>query len=352
MGEDIPSESKPRVERRQPDAPRRIVVRFTSKVFEQVVDRDVDETTPVNDVILGTPVQGKSRTTGKPTVTLVEDDQCASFLLTLKGATVSRTVGRNGPAIIHSRTETFFTATKRVVFEAGEGFVAEPAVIEAKTRIINEGIGSTYGGLRGRIVQRRAAPQVAASRPAAEEVVRQKAMRRISAAFDRYLEGRLARLNRATAVRQAIAFVLRGETEPRYSFCTVDGCMQIVASTGPDDQPASAVQLPKLECGAAPMQVWVHESLAGDNLAFLLKRADAARQNPGPVMSTLAALPAAFQGANGTPPGQAPTPVDYAVAEDWLVIQIGEPTKPGDAADGPATGIANQKSRSGAPLRR
>src|SRR5687768_9422862 len=41
---------------RQPDAPRRIVLRLTRDAFAPIVDRDVDEILPVNDTIVGTPV--------------------------------------------------------------------------------------------------------------------------------------------------------------------------------------------------------------------------------------------------------------------------------------------------------
>ena len=320
---------------RLPGAPRRIVVRLTAEAFAPIVDRDVDETRPVRDVILGTAVAGQTRTTGKPTVALTDDNQCASFVLTLKGVTVSRTVGHNGPAVIRSRSETYFTATKRVVFEAGKGFVAEPAKIDARTRIITEGIGSTRPGLRGRIVQRRAAPRVAASRPAAEEIVRQKAMRRVSATFDNLLEGKLARLNRAMDVREALAFVLRGETEPRYSFCTVDGCVQIVASSGPEDDPPAAVHLPKLDRQGAPLQIWVHESLVGDNLARFLKQIDQLRQDPGTPLRTLAAIQAGFrsQGASANASPESDGGFDYTTAEDWLVMHVQLPTEPQQAGN-------------------
>jgi hypothetical protein len=324
IAEAQPPRDRPLAIQRQPGEPRRIALRLTAEAFAPIVDRDVDETRPVDDVILGTRVHGASHTTGKPTVELVDDEKCASFVLTLKGTTVSRTVGQNGPAIIRSRSETFFTATKRVVFEAGKGFVAQPAKINARTRVITEGLGSTRPGLRGRIVQRQAAPRVAESRPAAEEIVRQKAMRRVSAAFDRHLEGRLARLNRAIDMRQAIVFLMRGEAEPRYSFCTSNGCVQIVASTGADDEPAAAVQLPQLDKPAAPVELWVHESLVGDGLAYLLKQIDLTRREGGSAIHTLAAITAAFQPqpSPANLSGNSQTAVDYATADDWIVVQI------------------------------
>lgn len=302
--------------------PRRIVLRLTGEAFAPLIDREVDETTPVNDVILGTPVRGRSRTVGVPKLALVDDDKAAAFVLTLSGTTVSKTVGHNGPAVIHSRSETYYTASKRVVFKAGEGFVAEPAKINARTRIITEGIGSTRRGFIGRSVVRRAAPQIDASRPAAEEVVRQKAMRRISATFDRFLEGRLVRLNRAADMREMVALVLRGETEPRYAFCTKDGCMQITASFGNN---ATVIQLPEMDEKAAPVQIWIHESLVGERIASIARQFDETRRGANLLGRAIEVVPAVInpEAQKAEVSEQPGPPPAFVVVDDWFVVQFG-----------------------------
>jgi hypothetical protein len=135
--------------------PRQIVVRVSRDAVTPLADMQIDTTTPVEDVILGTYVRGKARTTGQPAVEFVANPNQATFAVLLKGATVSRTVGRNGPATIYTRADTHFTATTQVRFEPGRGFVAERAKIAATTRATNEGIG-TRRGLVGWIVHRRA----------------------------------------------------------------------------------------------------------------------------------------------------------------------------------------------------
>ena len=63
------------------------------------------------------------------------------------------------------------------------------------------------GGETGQVEDRH---RLAVGRLAAEEIVRQKALRRVSAAFDTFLEGRLARLNRRWPVAAIIWHILVG----------------------------------------------------------------------------------------------------------------------------------------------
>src|SRR5688572_19983716 len=86
-----------------------VVVRLTEEWFTSRIDKQIDELSPVDQVILNTRVRGTARTVGKPRVELRPDANNATLQVVLSGTTVSRTVGRNGPAIIHSRSTTAFT---------------------------------------------------------------------------------------------------------------------------------------------------------------------------------------------------------------------------------------------------
>lgn len=172
-------------------------------------DEDFDRETDVRDVILGTSIRGRARILGKPGVQLVESSDQATFYITCNGTVNSRTTGYNGPAIIYSRSVTNFTATKRVIFEAGKGFIGLPSQVTAHTQTFVEGIGSTRRGLIGRIVCRRAAKIEAERHAEATEIARQKVERRIAAAFEKQSEERLARLSWVTRLRLLAAATLR-----------------------------------------------------------------------------------------------------------------------------------------------
>src|SRR5436190_10311502 len=135
----------------------RIVFRVCDQLLNSLMDNAaIDRQTEVREVILGTSVVGTARVTGKPDVKLIPSVDDATFYITLEGTIHSRTTGYNGPAIIHSRSVTTFTASRPVVFEPGRGFYGLPSRVSARTESFVEGISSRRRGLVGRIVSRRA----------------------------------------------------------------------------------------------------------------------------------------------------------------------------------------------------
>jgi hypothetical protein len=302
--------------------PRQIVVRVTREVFDPFVERHVDTTRPVAEVILGTYVSGKARTTGTPSFEFAENPRQATFVVSLKGATVSRTVGGSGPATIYSRAETFFTATKEVRFEPGQGFVAQPAKIAARTRVITEGIRTRRGGLIGRIVSRRAWSRVNELRPQVEAIALQKAQRRITSAFDDYVQTKLARLNQMTDVKPAIAMLLGGEGEPKFLSRTTRDNLEIAVAAA--DAPAR-ILAPSSTPGAPPVQLFVHNSIFGPRMADVLKRFDATDGQTNLAEQALATVPDVLRERFGLPQLaiQASPRLDYQSTDKWLVVNIG-----------------------------
>ena len=102
------------------------------------------------------------------------------------------------------------------------------------------------------------------SRPQVEAIARQKAERRITAAFDEYLQVKLARLNQMTDMRQAVALLLGGDGEPKFKSRTTRDYMEIILSSADGAMPVS---LPVTDQPAAPVQIWVKNSIVGNNLA-------------------------------------------------------------------------------------
>jgi hypothetical protein len=306
--------------------PRQIVVRVSREALDPFVEKQVDTTRPVAETVLGTYVTGKARTTGKPAVDFVPNPRQATFVVSLKGATVSRTVGTSGPATIYTRAETFFTATKEIRFEPGKGFVAQPAKITARTRAITEGIGTRRGGLIGRIVSRRAWARVNQVRPQVEAIARQKAERRIAAAFDDYLKTKLARLNRMTDVRPTLAVVLGSEGAPRFISRTTRDHLEIAAA--PANAPGQFLLPAATAQSDATFQIFVHNSLFGRPLAGafeLLDRTDGETSLAG---RALAAVPDVLRHRLGVPeipplPIRTGPNLGYQKADDWIVVNIG-----------------------------
>lgn len=316
-----------------PSPPRQLVVRVRNEAIAPLADQQIDRTTPVEDVVLGTRVIGKARTTGLPSVNFVEDHQRATFAVGLVGTTVARTTGRNGPAIIHTRADTKFTARTQVRFVPGRGFVAQPAKIEATTRTTNEGIGSRRGGLIGWIVRRRASREVAASRSQVDWIARQKAERRIAAAFDEYLQARLARLNEMTNFGPAVTQLL-GERQPQIATRTTSDFAEIAISS----DAAQPIDLPTTDQPAAPIQIWVRKSTMDGQLATVLKLFDPTQAGTSVAERALASVPSVLKDTLGMPrdAAKAKPPMNYQTSADWIVVQIGG--KPDSADTLPAVG--------------
>lgn len=94
--------------------------------------REVDETEPVRDFILGTSIRGTGRTTGNVTVELVPSEDRATIVTVMNGTNVADTIGRNGPVVVYADGTTDLT-TRKQVFIDGERMWTAPAKASAVT---------------------------------------------------------------------------------------------------------------------------------------------------------------------------------------------------------------------------
>ncbi|MBX7167403.1 MAG: hypothetical protein K1X74_13825 [Pirellulales bacterium] len=144
-----------------------LFVRVSERIVSAAMAEPVYEVTPLNDSILGTSIHGTGVTTGAVRIDLVPSDQYAVFDAVFEGQTRSRTVGVNGPAIIHTAACTNFSALQPIYLDAG-GLATLSADAHAQTNSTTLGIGSTKGRLVGGIVRRVATKRVAKSKGEAE----------------------------------------------------------------------------------------------------------------------------------------------------------------------------------------
>jgi hypothetical protein len=310
-------------------------------------NRLYDRETDVRDTILGTAVTGRARIVGQPRAQLIPSADRATFNLIFEGTVCSRTIGYNGPAILRSRGETRFTATRQIVFEPGKGYSALPPQISTSTKLFSEGIGSTRRGIVGLIVRRRAARLEMEQRPQATAIVRQKTERRILATFDRATDEHLARLNDSQS-RSVGALVVRllGKEKPVYACCTSPHYLQIAAHLDGQDQVAFSLPSQTAQEHSSLLQIWLPDTLLRPGVAATLN----ALQSPGKVGEFLAeVLPVGPNAKDESPePGPLATFLNQQAIHvrqtgEWRVIAL---TKP-DAA----RPLAAAASRSPAAVR-
>lgn len=300
-----------------------IVVRFPAEMLAGLIDRTIDVTAPVKDVILGTPVTGVARLVGLPRVELSPSDEEAHFNVVVTGTVYSRTIGHAGQANIHGHSITRFIATKKVMYEPSVGFRSLPPTVVATTQCFTDSIAPTRGGIAGRIIQRRAGEQIAAQHSQLTAIARERATRRIATAFESRLNDRIVQLNQAVDFQVQLASLRDQEGARRLRARTTPKFLELTDATEPGDV---GINLPTRQSTAASkssVEIWVRSSLIpeklGDALQTIFTNADQSA-----VLNTLALLP-------GTLGKEAATAITALAGErkvgvqsmgEWLVIDL------------------------------
>jgi hypothetical protein len=304
----------------------RIVVRFSNRMLSSLFDKRIDRQAPVRDVILGTPVSGVSRIVADPQWSLVPSADSGRFTVSFTGTIYSRTVGRQGPAIIYGHAITWFTASSQVVFEPGRGFHGSTPQISARTQCHTDGIGSTRGGLIGCIIRRRAGDEVSARHAEITAVSRQHATGRISAAFEKYMAERLTRLNRMMEIRDSLA-ELRPEPRPQtLVLSTTPDYLEIAEAGDHGDEPIVLPTWSAASDAEAPVEVWLHQSIAPQAIVDVLQRIFA-KPKQNALVDLLAGLPADLgkEAARAIIAFATEDSFDLQSVGDWLVVEIRPP---------------------------
>ena len=305
----------------------RIVLRLSAELLNSLMDQGFQRDTEVRENILGTEIYGRARIVANPAVQLRDCPDQATFYVVIEGIAYSRSTGYNGPAILYNHSITNFTATKQVVFDPGRGFYALPPQVQARTQTYLDGVGSTRRGIVGRMVRRRANEQAAARHDESQEIARQKAERRIAAIFDRHVEQRLVRLNRAAEVRSLAALALRpgGNGELKYACCSTPSYLQIATNFGDGGR---AIELPvkgSASTAAAPVEIWIHKSLVGDKVASALQLLHD-RAKASDLVLALSAAARVIERQSSRPTAlsalAAEVPVRVRDVADWYVVEV------------------------------
>lgn len=309
-----------------------LVVRISEAALSRWIDREVTRITPVNTCFQGTHIVGDAFTVGRPRIVLRDNDKQAAFEMVFSGTTNSTTTGFHHPVTLYGRSNTRFTASKRIEFQAGQGFKALPAQVNLVTENHLDNIATHRRGLIGRIVRKRAWKQANASRPAALEFARSNARSRILTTFDSLLEKKLVELNKSVELRYFAEDFFNAKLPPIYQTSTHHGFLEMAIASQPGA--AVTVNLPPIEGETKPIQLWMHSGLLGDNLNLGLSMLQEVGKDAEAVLpaGALAKPPQLLPPIEIAPGVKAPAPqaapkkeqVIWKSVKDWLVIQFEE----------------------------
>ncbi len=216
-----------------------MILRVSERYLKELFARDIDKRMPVTRVILGTRARGTAHTKGRADVNTKPAKDDAAFYVRISGSTTSRTVGHNGPAIIHSHSVTTWTAQKIVRFDGGE-FVTSPATITSKTNITPLGADSSLPGLRGRLVTRIATRRAIELNCTAERLSGNQTEAQVLADVNRIVDGRLKKLNERIESRPIMSFLLPKLDSVGIKFSTSSNCINI-SFAGGENSPLARV---------------------------------------------------------------------------------------------------------------
>ncbi len=174
-----------------------VVLRISQDALGSVQRKTFTNEQDVNDLVLGTKIRGKATTGGDCAVETCKGESSSGLQVCVKGVSVTKSEGRNGPAIIHSTTTTTFTATAPLRFDIERGLIAEDLEVDAQTTTTTDKIDSTQSGIAGTFVKKLAAKKVEESREEAQEIARDLAIVRIRRNVSEELNARLERLNQS-----------------------------------------------------------------------------------------------------------------------------------------------------------
>ena len=159
---------------------RNFYANVSAELLNAAMGRDVDETAPVRDVILGTRIYGTGRTAGRVAVELLPSEDRAKVQIVMNGTNVSDTVGYNGPVVIYANGTTELATRKQILIDS-ERLWTLPAQANAITHSHIRSICARNGM---RMIENIAWKRAGKQRCQAEAIAARHAKRQASARFD------------------------------------------------------------------------------------------------------------------------------------------------------------------------
>ena len=225
------------------------------------VNRPVDETAPINDVVLGARIRGSGRTTGQVLLDFVPALERAVVDLNLDATNHSDTRGSQGPVTVHTHGTTKIDARKRILID-DQRVTALPVEAHADTDTRTAGIGVTkrFGK---RLIRRIATRKIAEMRPRAEAVSAAKASARARQQFEEQTATAIAQASRDYQTRFRQPLIERGWYPELLQMRTTDSRLSVIARKAIADQ-IGAFSAPPAVDPDAVLAARVHETLVNN----------------------------------------------------------------------------------------
>jgi hypothetical protein len=244
------------------------VIRIDHSALDPLEAREINHRGHIDRVVLGTHAVGESHTQGAISVLMIPDRNDASFDLSFQGRTHVCTVGASGPALIYSHTDTDFVCTRQISFHPRQGFVAVAGTVVADTQLVYDGFGSSRGRLGRRLISHVAERRAGESQEEARQIAARDTEDELLQAFDKRLNAQLTTVNREMNVAQYVNLFMGDASAMQLSARSSKDCIYI--GVGHAGSPARLTAIPPRRAAMAPIEIGVHSTILGAQVAKLL----------------------------------------------------------------------------------
>ncbi len=240
-----------------------LLVEVDESLLGRSVNREVDETAPVNDVLLGTRVRGTGHTTGFVMLDFQPSFERAVIDLRLDATNFSQTRGTQGPVTVHTLGTTSIHASKRVFIDE-YGVTSQP--VDAQTSVDTKTTGIGVNKRCGqKLIRKVASRKVAEMRPRAEAISSERARERVRSQFESQTAEPIAQASRDYQTKFRQRLLDRGWYPEMLHFNTDDSRLYVTARKSLPDQVAAFSHAPAVD-SAAVLSARLHQSFF-NNLA-------------------------------------------------------------------------------------
>ena len=230
-------------------------------LLSSAVDRVVDRTSPVNEVVLGTPVRGTGHTSGTVFLDFLPSSQRAVTQLSFQATNLASTRSTKGPVTICSEGLTELLAQKRIYID-DERVWADPTIASAstQTRMTGIGIKSRFGK---NVIRRVASKKVSQLKPKIEAISERRAQERVRREFESETAGAIGQASQDYENKFRRPLKARGWYPELLRMSTTNEELTVVGRKALRDQIAAFTDPPKADNDTI-LSVRVHETLVNN----------------------------------------------------------------------------------------
>jgi hypothetical protein len=301
-----------------------VVLGIHEDLFSRSVNRPVNQSQPVDEMILGTRVRGTGHTTGTVRLDFVPSHDRAAFEIVLAARNISTTRGTQGPVTVHTNGVTELGASRRILLDE-YSVMATPVTASASTDSTVTGIGINKR-LGRRIIQRVASRKIAETKPRAQAVAEERARERVRRQFAEQTDPAVAQIRDQFESRVRQPLLARGLYPEMLHLSTTDAQLVVTARKALPVQLAAA-SLPPPVSSRALITAQVHESIVNNVLeekfgGAIFRQADVERL----AKEAGREMPASLESDADQPPWEVTfsryRPISLAVADGRVKVTV------------------------------